>query len=307
MTSKHSILTQPYFPPFVHRVEDATKRFSKNEVYEHLMLASNPPLYALLLAMKKAMPTAQFGVVPDAPMQWSAAVYRKGHLFCMGEIGYGKFMTNSEKEVYIIRSPRIYNTRYKANNVMRNTHVTQSVDSAASIASAKLIPLSTEDEVAATKYIPRKKLTEILTSKQERLNDLGAINFRDILAEFENLRTQNVKFKTEAFLNLEDKFDELMDEYNYEAMRHTNMYYIWIMEQRGVQFVVIVAVDSVRNNGSISMDGPRQIFKIADLPLDIAAKIATLSMSEHRSYVDGLGVRLDDTHFWVERDDKGRT
>lgn len=307
MTSKHSILTQPYFPPSVRRVEDATKRFAKDDVFEHLMAAANIQLSVLMVELKKAMPTVQFGVVPDAPMHWNVAAYRKGHLYCMGEIGYGKFMANSEKEVYIVRSPRILNTRYAEKNAMRNAHVTQSVDSAVSIASAKFIPLSVEDEVEATKHMPRKKLVETLASKQTRLNELGVVHYNDVLAEFENLRAQGVTFKTEVFINLASKFDELTDDYNREMLRHTNMYYVWIMEQRGVQHAVVVTVDNVRNKGTISVDGPKQIFKIPDLPLDIAAKIATLSMSEYRSYVDGLGVRLDDTHFWIERDDQGRT
>lgn len=307
MTSKHSILTQPYFPPHVRRVEDATKRFAKDDVFEHLMAAANIQLSVLMVELKQVMPTVQFGVVPDAPMHWNVAVYRKGHLYCMGEIGYGKFMANSEKEVYIVRSPRILNMRYAANNVMRNANVSQNIDQALAIASAKFIPLSVKDEIEVTKAVPRKKLNETLASKHTRLNDLGVVHYNDVLAEFENLRAQGVTFKTEAFIHIANRFDELTDDYNREMLRHTNMYYVWIMEQRGVQHAVVVTVDNVRNKGTISVDGPKQIFKIPDLPLDIAAKIATLSMSEYRSYVDGLGVRLDDTHFWIERDDQGRT
>jgi hypothetical protein len=164
-----------------------------------------------------------------------------------------------------------------------------------------------EDEVEVTKAVPRKKLSETLASKQTRLNDLGVVHYNDVLAEFENLRAQGVTFKTEAFINLASKFDELTDDYNREMIRHTNMYYVWIMEQHGVQHAVVVTVDNVRNKGTISVDGPKHVFKLSDLPMEIAAKIATLSMSDYRSYVEGLGVRLDDTHFWIERDDQGRT
>ena len=253
MTSKHSILSQPYFPPLVRRVEDATKRFAKGDVYDQVMAAANTQLSVLMVELKKAMPTVQFGVVPDAPMHWNVAVYRKGHLYCMGEIGYGKFMANSEKEVYIVRSPRILNTRYAEKNVMRNAHVTQNLDNAVSIASAKFIPLSVEDEVEVTKTIPRRKLTETLTSKQARLNDLGVVHYNDVLAEFENLRAQGVTFKTAAFLNLASKFEELTDDYNREMVRHTNMYYVWIMEHYGVQHAVVVTVEdrkSTRLNSS---------------------------------------------------------
>jgi hypothetical protein len=288
-------------------VEDATKRFVKGDVYDQVMAAANTQLSVLMVELKKAMPTVQFGVVPDAPMHWNVAVYRKGHLYCMGEIGYGKFLANSEKEVYIVRSPRILNMRYAANNVMRNANVSQNIDHALGIASAKFIPLSVEDEVEVTKAVPRKKLSETLASKQTRLNDLGVVHYNDVLAEFENLRAQGVTFKTEAFINLASKFDELTDDYNREMIRHTNMYYVWIMEQHGVQHAVVVTVDNVRNKGTISVDGPKHVFKLSDLPMEIAAKIATLSMSDYRSYVEGLGVRLDDTHFWIERDDQGRT
>lgn len=305
MTTKHSILTQPYFPPFVHSVEKATKRFARDEVFDHLVAAANIQLSVFMVELKKAMPTVQFGVVPDAPMHWNVAVYRKGHLYCMGEIGYGKFLANSEKEVYIVRSPRVLNMRYAANNVMRNAHVTQSIDHALGIAAAKFIPLTPEDEAAVTRHIPRTKLREVLTNKQTKLNDLGVIGYKDVLDEYENLREQGVKFKTEAFIKLANEFEYLSGEYRQEAMRHTNMYYIWIMEQRGEQIAVVVSVHNVRNNGTITVDGPKQVFKLDDLPMDIAAKIATLSMSEYRSYIDGLGVRLDDTHFWIERNDQG--
>ena len=80
-----------------------------------------------------------------------------------------------------------------------------------------------EDEVEATKHMPRKKLVETLASKQTRLNELGVVHYNDVLAEFENLRTQGVTFKTEVFINLANKFDELTDDYNREMLRHTTI------------------------------------------------------------------------------------
>lgn len=273
------------------------------ETYEGLRVVK--PLVHLLREICIAMPTAKFGANQEYSHD-QVAVYREGALHCMGVVGYGQFMQSSPSEyVYMIRSTRIRNSRYKSNTIMYNTMLTSSFARAAKIASAKLIPYTPEDDAAMSIYVPHKNLHSTLRRKNEALHNNATFGAHTIIDEMEHLIDCGVKFKTQAFQKLAEVFEDLMSDLRYERLRSTNMYYVWINEVRGTHWATVVSALNVRQNGGIVVDGPKQTFKVDDLPTDIAAKIATLSITEHNSYVEGLGVRLDDTHFWIERDDKG--
>lgn len=261
-------------------------------------------LASLMHEINAAMPTAKFGK-DEVHTHREIAVYRESALHCMGLIGFGQYMQNSDAYVYMVRSTRIKNSRYKKGTLMYHTMLTTSLDRAAKLASAKLIPYTPEDDAAMSMYVPNRTLRHVLDRKTNLFYDKATFGPSTIIEEFEHLVDCGVKFKTAAFQKLAEVFGDLIRDLRYERMRSTNMYYIWVNDVRGVQWATVITAMNVRQNGHIVTDGPKQLFKLDDLPHDIAAKIATLSITDHGSYVEGLGVRLDDTHFWIERDEQG--
>jgi len=227
-----------------------------------------------------------------------AWVFRPEDLWVLGEIGHSKNADDADE--WTIRSPCIENKRYKANHDLYHTLHSSDLNNAVRIACAMLRPFSKEEEAKQTMHYCRDSFQARLLTRAKGFEDLLVISKKAIIDEIENYLVMGKieQFVTPQFQHLVRNYRERKEAYDKEKNRRAVVYYVVLVKD----YAHILTVANVREP-SFALDGEKQIMKHTDLPYDMQAKIATLMLNEPTVYTAGLGVRLDNFHFWVEGDE----
>jgi len=78
-------------------------------------------------------------------------------------------------------------------------------------------------------------------------------------------------------------------------------YYVNVLLQGDELICNVISVHNVRKINGVTPTHTAQTFKMEDLPEDIAEKVATLGMVDNGHYVEGVGMKVSDTRFWIDR------
>lgn len=259
-----------------------------------------PKLADLMHAVKMVLPKVQFGIVPnnyfstDEPLE-QLAVYRSDDLFSLGCIGI-------HEDKYCVYSRHIKNARARSNNPGHHRAVSADLSRIAKTAAAKLRPFSMEFEAAHTYSLLREHVIRRSAQAEADLAALCSLDTGDVCREIEHyLREKTFAFNTASFKRLRDNYISTRNACLANRERSKGAYYVRIHAGNAT---LIEAVDvSVRRQSALTFKKEACTMLADDLPYDIQAKIATLMMGPVDLVTDEVGVRLDDTHFWVERND----
>jgi hypothetical protein len=63
----------------------------------------------------------------------------------------------------------------------------------------------------------------------------------------------------------------------------------------------VIEVLDANKRSRLDSHMPVVTYKMEELPENIAGNLAALSMVDDNHYVDGVGLRVDSTTFWVQR------
>lgn len=227
-----------------------------------------------------------------------AWVFRPEDLWVLGEIGYSKNVDGVDE--WTINSPCIENKRYKENHDLYHTLRSSDLNNAVRIACAMFRPFSKEEEAKQTMHYCRDSFQARLLTRAKGFEDLLVISKKAIIDEIENYLVMGKieQFVTPQFQHLVRNYRERKEAYDKEKNRRAVVYYVVLVQD----YAHMLTVANVRDL-PFTLNGEKQIMKQADLPYDMQAKIAALMLNEPTVYTAGLGVRLDNFHFWVEGDE----
>ena len=235
-------------------------------------------------------------------------VYMDDFPFDIGRIGYGENGVRSGDLTYSVYSRKIANAKYALHRDQHYMIMTKDVDKAVKNARKHLVPYTTR-ELAQAFYEPlhnqvSKVLDDVKTKMHRGASDI-VNNRMAILQEVAFLKKQGVEFTTPEFRDLAGRVDQLIADYNEQDKRSVSAFFVRfkkVGDETYADLQEVLNVREIRWDAKMNTTGTQALtYHVNEIPQDIAGQIAVLNILENDGYVAGVGMKLDDTNFWVER------
>lgn len=129
----------------------------------------------------------------------------------------------------------------------------------------------------------------------------ATIGLNDLRNELFALYDLGYEFASETLKDKVGKWKKAMTELNEAEAKKRNAYFVSVILRGEELLCNVMTVNDVRKIHKINEASMSQVFKMDDLPEDIAEKVATLGMVDKGHYVEDVGMKVSDTTFWIDR------
>lgn len=277
------------------------------------------PVYKELLefaqAVQKAMPKVKF-----TPNSFAFYPHKNVHVCkemfvymddfpCeLGRISWSDNTVASGECTYGVYSRKIQNAKYAQHRDQHHMVMTSGLDKAVKNARKHLVPYTTR-ELAQVFYVPlHDKVSAVLDTVKTKAHDSAGDIVRNrmaILQEVEFLKRQGVQFVTPEFRALAEQVEQLLGDYREQETRKVSAVFVRFKQIGDTTYADTQEVHNVREirwDVKMNTTDAQAISCPADeLPQDIAGQVAVLNILENEGYVSGVGMKIDDRTYWVER------
>lgn len=281
-------------------------------------------LYEFMQALQAKNGSLRFGVSRNLTSAWKVfdgaghsnelflqlLVYRAGDVYAMGRIGYhnpnleGR-RSATDDSAYTVYSRDIENTKYRPHNAAYRTRASKRLNAAVTLA-LKHLKTCTPVEIAnESKLEYSLKATSKARDLESKLVDIKHELGRNssslvsmVLDELAAARDKGYSFDSPKVKEYTDKYTEARDKYRAEGTRTVSSYNVRLYERAGVVMADVLMFPNVANNTPPTL----QTIAVADMPEDIAGKLAVLDMLSKDEYVEDIGVNVGKGVYWVDRD-----
>jgi hypothetical protein len=228
--------------------------------------------------------------------------------FDLGRVGWGDNAVKSGEPSYAVYSRKISNAKYATHRDQHHMIMTKDMGKAVKNASKYLVPYTTR-ELAQAFYEPiHNNVSKVLEQvKHKMYNGAREVSnaHMSILQEIRFLKKQGVEFTTPEFRELAGKVDQLIEDYEEQEKRQVSAFFVRFRQVGDSTYADLQEVFDVRDiRWDVKMNTTNAqavSYPVNELPQDIAGQIAVLNILENDGYVANVGMKLDDSTFWVER------
>lgn len=260
----------------------------------------------------------EFGVTTDCSTKWmfgdrvfrEVYAYFPNQPYALGRVGYGDptVDNDSDKEAYWVLSRTIFNAKYAAHRDQYNMVTTKDVNKAVKEAKKSLRSYSPLECALATKNgfvsFVEDEANNINSGVRSTKNKVS--DSPDLLRELQHiLELSNhgqYQFLSEILKTNIQAWKQATDEWAVEKIRAIPACFVNVTVIRDKQrFDVVDCKDAKNMRESLGNDAPTNYYYEEDLPPELLGKLSVLSLLEHGQYSKGVGLRITDTMFWVEK------
>ena len=231
-------------------------------------------------------------------------VYIEGSDYVVGAIGFGSDygIKTSDKLSYMIHSRKIANEKFAEHRDQYFMSFVTDHKKAVRLALSKLVPYSPKEMANITVYDFKAHIEGVRNDVRAGVSGLiSPLTDRNILMrEMRNLIAQNTMFVTEEFQKAAAGFIKAEEEWNEVRNKPVHGYYVYVRMVGDEQWVDIVEATDAQNYRNVD-HCPVRSMPVSDVPEDIQGKVAVLSMGALNQYMQGVGMRVSDKAFWLER------
>jgi hypothetical protein len=235
----------------------------------------------------------------------SILLYMDEYPFELGRASYGDHSVNtSGEETYAVYSRRISNAKYAQHRDQHHMIMASDMSKAIKNIRKYVVPY-TARELARALYDPF--FTGVGRALQKAQSDVGEAiktvkyNDRALITEIQHLMKMGVQFSTPEFAELAKTLPSLTEQLVTEKNRKPDGMFVAFKQIGEETYADICVASDVRSSYQPKFTEDIQTVKVSDLPQEIAGNIAVLNILQNDAYVDGVGAKIDDTHFWLER------
>lgn len=302
-----------------NQVERIANIYAKAVEVEHTEFLAGAPVTKELLsfaqALQKAMPKVKFfphtfNFLTDKRIHVcdEMFVYMDDFPCDLGRISWADNGVQSGQYTYGVYSRKIQNAKYATHRDQHHMVMTSDLDKAVKNARKHLVPYTTR-ELAQVFYDPlHNNVSKVLDEVKLKAHH-GAVNIVNnrmaILQEIEFLKKRGVEFVTPEFRELSENVEQLLNNYREQETRKVSAVFVRFKQVGDTTYADLQEVYNVREirwDVQMNTADAQAISCPADeLPQDIAGQIAVLNILENEGYVSGVGMKVDDKTFWVER------
>jgi hypothetical protein len=230
------------------------------------------------------------------------SLYVPGERYARGRIGYGDFRVgNGNEDVYMVYNHTISNNKYKPGREQYHMLMTTNQDTALKAVYKNMKPFSLAEIAEEERDDIRRKVTNLQDDRKRAYRNL----FDDMIkgtamTELRLAYQSGYKFSSMEFAKSLEEYFAKKDESDREIARKHKAQYVYISEANGEQYAEILECDDAKEYGAAQYGAQTKV-KMSEIPVDIAGKIAVLSMVDDRHYVEGVGMKISTDAYWVER------
>ncbi len=240
-------------------------------------------------------------------------VYVPGERYARGSVGFMNYRINKNHSFnideweYMVRTPYIKNNKYHVSREQHNMLITSNPALALKKAAANLraytVDIVAKIESDTLRKGLRSSCNKVNSGWSEARDDLTRMQsfINELIGAYEN----GFRF-VDPFLN--DKLGKLklatenLKEFNSKAAQFL---FVQVRMVNGQQYVDMISVGFDKNDGyyyySDAKVGETLTLQGEEVPQDIAAKIATLSILDKNTFVEGVGAKVYEDSYWVFR------
>jgi hypothetical protein len=275
--------------------------------------------------LSKQFRGATFGINSECKAYWhkGAYVYQDMWLmlpdqpYALARVGFGNYSprnsrSDNKTEYFMVYSRVINNEKYRAGS--DQYYMSMSKDMAKAIVNARryIRRYSPLDMANNTLYDITRNVENISGKVRRAWNDarhevVGRTESIDTLfKEIKRLITIGHEFSDPKFKDAVMAWVEKDNAWTIEKQRPVPAYFVQVSTMRDEQIFEVVEVEDIKPYGDFSASSKEfnpttKTYTVADLPEDIMGKLSVLSLLEPGQYTEGVGIRSDETMFWVER------
>ena len=278
----------------------------------------HPKLHEFLLEYFKVYRGISFGVTSKLKWNWygnnnghkvfrEVWIYKDNERYARGRIGYGGFRVDNDVEgVYMVYDRTIKNNKYRPDRVQHHMMLTTDLKSALKHAYKYLKPY----HIMEVAELDRDKFCDSLQQVVHHKYNLAKAFFEDklttdnILRELRNMIIAGHKFSPEGFHDNLVTYFSKEDDFLAAKQKNTKAYYVFIRagEDNESYADIIEATDVARSSYQKATYANPTTVKMENIPVDIAGKLAVINMLEPKHYCEGVGMKISNEAFWVERE-----
>ena len=255
-----------------------------------------------LKELMRKLPTCKFAV--DIRRKSKVHVYLPSNLYAMGWVGFGDFRLNGDGTPMItIFSHNISNEKYDSYREQHRMLMSTNPKRALSNALGYLRPYTPFQIANGFARDVVLKVDE--TQSQNRRKVYKAKNS---VVEHQQLATELRVLVENGYQFVDKEFGDLVASFVAEVKEHDintqsiAMYYVRGYTLNGQEYFDTQLCDDMHSSFSFRVaNHSPQRYTSEELPQDIAGKLAVLMMCEEDEYVDGVGVRLPNGVFYVNK------
>ena len=265
--------------------------------------------------LKLIHPQLEIGIVPGAfggrlsDGATSAWLYVPTQRYAMLKIGYGRFRVGEDcQPAYMIYARGVQNNKYKDWRDQHYMQHSENINTIVAQAKKQLRPYTQAEEAAMTLSVFRgmvyaDKAAAFVAEMRASDNILSAAR-SDVLAELVGLRQAGHVFASRKLCEAVDEYIAKKKAAVEEEALHAHVWYVRIIDRCGEQMAEVLDIYDVAQKDAQDITNSTALikrYKLDELPETLAGRITLLNMAGANNGVSGVGLKLNDRAYWVER------
>ena len=258
-------------------------------------------------ALRAKNPTLKFGITTDCAKRMASGlliyrdvwVYRDTDVYALGRIGFLS-KTFADVPTYTVYSRLIEHPRIKSDNWAKHVAKKKDLKGAVKLAITKLPPLTPLELAQKSFDTFAWSYKRVVNQAEQNLRTLmyGLVEPEartDLAIELRALADAGYLFKTSRFRTISKTIAEASEDFTTKKNTKTNAVYVRVASN---DHVVITPVEDIADRQKWSPSTYHT--DKSSIPEEIVEKVSLLSMVNVESRVNGVGMRVADSLFWVE-------
>jgi hypothetical protein len=231
-------------------------------------------------------------------------VYMDGHTYAMMKIGYADYSVKNTGDVkYMVYARMIKNEKFSDNKDQYYMATAENIERAVKNVKKYMRPYSPVECASMTFQDVRGKFSSVVSDVGSKLynakNDI--LSSAHLRAELFHMVDVGYEFLSEEFKGMIVNWREAYLEDQVARGRALHAYYVNVRIHREEMMCDVIEVLDANKRSRLDAHMAVTTYKMEELPDYISGSLAALSMVEDDHYVDGVGLRVDSSTFWVQR------
>ena len=232
-------------------------------------------------------------------------VYMEGHQFAIAKVGFTDHSVKSNgPRKYTVYARTICNEKYNDSRDQYYMATAENMERAIKSVKKYMRPYAPAECAAMTYSVMRDNfkstVNDVSGRAYEARNEL--INSKHMYMELFHMVDLGYEFLSLEFKDAIVKLREALVADKEAKSRALHAYYVAVRIHRDEMVCDVIEVLDAQDKYKIDpASHPATTYKMEELPEHIGGSLAALSMVEDGRYVDGVGLRVDSSTFWVQR------